>query len=141
MPMWFDPELYRNVGLECKDESLTVQSDSDRVSLDRILARFGRGGDLVDGVPVRQPMYGDFSEFPDYVTALNQVRDAQAMFEGLPALVRDRFANDPAKLIAFVSDPQNRDEAIKLGLVVPPVAPVKPEPMEVRVVSEPLVVK
>jgi phage internal scaffolding protein len=38
----------------------------------------------------------------------------------LPAQIRSRFDNDPAKLIDFLENEQNHDEAIKLGLVNPP---------------------
>ena len=35
----------------------------------------------------------------------------------LPAQIRSRFENDPAKLIDFLDNSENLDEAIKLGLV------------------------
>jgi phage internal scaffolding protein len=49
--------------------------------------------------------------------------DAQYQFDQLPALIRDRFHNDPQEMLAFLNDPNNYDEAIKLGLVNPPPAP------------------
>jgi hypothetical protein len=35
----------------------------------------------------------------------------------LPANIRSRFDNDPAKLIDFMENPANREEAESLGLV------------------------
>jgi hypothetical protein len=38
----------------------------------------------------------------------------------LPAELRARFENDPAKLIEFIDNSENLDEAINLGLVNKP---------------------
>ena len=37
----------------------------------------------------------------------------------MSAEIRDRFKNDPNAMIAFLDDVRNRDEAIKLGMVLP----------------------
>ena len=50
----------------------------------------------------------------------NRVLSAEAAFGRLPAATRSRMDNDPAKLLAFLADPKNKDEAVKLGLVHPP---------------------
>jgi len=63
------------------------------------------------------PRYGDFTGIGDYHTALNRVIAAQDEFEALPAQIRARFNNDPAELIAFLDDDNNRPEAESLGLV------------------------
>jgi phage internal scaffolding protein len=63
------------------------------------------------------PRYGDFSGIGDYHTALNRVIAAQDEFEGLPAQIRARFDNDPANLIEFLGNENNRAEAEELGLV------------------------
>jgi phage internal scaffolding protein len=52
---------------------------------------------------------------------LNQVIAAEDEFMRLPADLRARFENDPAQLIEFLENLENKDEAIKLGLVNPPV--------------------
>ena len=48
---------------------------------------------------------------------------ADDAFMALPAAVRERFNNDPAELVDFVSDVNNRSEAIDLGLIPPPAKP------------------
>jgi phage internal scaffolding protein len=63
------------------------------------------------------PRYGDFTGIGDYHTALNQVIAAEDEFMSLPATLRARFENDPAQLIEFLDNPQNKDEAVQLGLV------------------------
>jgi phage internal scaffolding protein len=44
---------------------------------------------------------------------------AEEQFEELPVEVRDRFHHDPLKLLEFVDDDSNYDEAVQLGLVEP----------------------
>ena len=42
------------------------------------------------------------------------------MFDNLPSDVRNRFNNNPAQLLDFVADPENKEEAIELGLLPKP---------------------
>lgn len=123
-------------------ESLTVQSERERVSLSNIISRVMKGGGLAAGVPVRRGFYGDISNAPTFIQALNVVANAQARFAELPAKVRDQFNNDPATMLRFVDDPENKEAAIKLGLLpAPDVPPPPPEPLSVRIVDPPPVVK
>jgi phage internal scaffolding protein len=112
--------------------SRTVQSEAETVNINSIVAR-ARAGGSVPGLEGRQPRYIDVSEVGDYREALHRVRAAQEAFMELPAIVRARFENDPARLLVFLGDPANRPEAEKLGLVKPagpaviePVAVAKP---------------
>jgi len=79
--------------------------------------RFTRTGQLPENVA--KPYYGDFTGISDYHSALNQITAAQQGFMQLPAELRSRFDNDPGKLLEFLGDEKNLDEAIKLGLVDP----------------------
>lgn len=73
------------------------------------------------------PAWGvDLSDAPTYQEALNLVMDAQASFASLDARVRARFENDPVKLLAFLDNPDNLQEAISLGLVEPKPSPSAP---------------
>lgn len=103
--------------------SLTVQSFADECDINQIVARACAGQDI-GHVNSRVAQYGDFSNVPNYMDALALVNRANGMFASMSAQVRERFSNDPAKMIAFLQDPGNRDEAIKLGLVVKPVGEV-----------------
>lgn len=109
----------------CLDD-LTRQEFKDECDINKILANYAQTGQL-GHLNTRPPMWGDVGP-QDFQTALHLVMDAQAEFDKLPAKVRDRFANDPAKLLAFVQDESNRSEAISLGLVPspPPAAPATP---------------
>lgn len=71
--------------------------------------------------------YGDFTTAPDYEEALQIANAAQNQFALLPASVRGRFENNPTKFLAFVTDPANGDECIRMGLKKPPEPKKEPE--------------
>lgn len=108
-------EVSNATGLACEDPSLAQQSFKDECDINTILERFGVTGELPTARAV--PQYGDFSQVVDYQTAMNSVRASQEAFMELPAKIRARFENDPAKLLDFLGDEANRDEAVALGLV------------------------
>jgi len=102
-------------GLVCDDESLAVQSAADEANINTIVRRFGLTGQLPGQVAM--PRFGDFTNVPDFHSAMNLIRQAQDEFLRLPAEVRARFGNDPQRVMEFLEDEGNRDEAVKLGLV------------------------
>ena len=116
-------------GLHCEDATLTQQHFKDECDIKNILRQFTLTG-VLPGAPL-SPRYGDFTGIGDYHSALNQVIAAENEFMALPAQIRSRFDNDPAKLIDFLEKSENKEEAIKLGLVNPVVLPqVAEEPQE-----------
>lgn len=118
-------------GLACEEPSLAQQHFKDECDINTILERFNVTGMLPDA-PL-SPRYGDFSGIGDYHSAMNRVIAARNEFAALPAQIRARFDNDPAKLIEFIEDESNRSEAEELGLIekaaaeVVEAAPVTPE--------------
>jgi phage internal scaffolding protein len=102
-------------GLACEEPTLAQQHYKEECDINTILQKFSITGILPEA-PL-SPRYGDFSGVGDYHTALNRVIAAQEEFEALPAQIRARFDNDPAKLIEFLDDEANRPEAEQLGLV------------------------
>jgi phage internal scaffolding protein len=48
---------------------------------------------------------------------MNALIAAESEFAALPAQLRNKFGNDPANLVQFLDNPENRAEAEKLGLV------------------------
>lgn len=99
--------------------SKTKQSFKEECDIKNILRRYHSTGSWSStfGQSLRRPLSGDFTNVPDYQDALNTVITAQTSFMALPSVLRDRFSNDPAKLLAFLSDKSNLEEAIELGLV------------------------
>lgn len=61
--------------------------------------------------------FGDFSEATDYASSMLQIQRAEEDFLELPVSIRKRFSQDPQKLLEFLNDPKNREEADKLGLI------------------------
>lgn len=131
-------------GLDANHESLdpeqkqrqAQQSFREEVDINTIVTRFGLTGELPENV--RVPISGDFhDQVNDYQTALNMVIEADNAFMQMPASVRERFANNPAKFIEFLEDKDNLEEARKLGVAMP-APPPEPEPkvIPVRVIPD-----
>jgi len=108
-------KVSEETGLLCLDESKTKQAFAEECDINTIVRRFNLTGQLPDNV--RAPMYGDFEQVFDFHSAMNAVAAAGEAFDMMPADVRARFANDPAAFVDFCSNPDNRAEAIKLGLI------------------------
>lgn len=123
-------EVSNESGLVCPEPTLAQQHSADECDINFIVERFGVTGQLP---PQTGPMptYGDFTGIGDYRDALEAVMRADEAFMALPANIRERFDNDPALFVDFCSDPDNRSEAIDLGLIPPPAKPdgVVPEPI------------
>jgi phage internal scaffolding protein len=102
-------------GLVCPEFTLAQQNFKDECDINYIVRQFGLTGEL-PGKPL-SPQYGDFTGVLDYHSAVNAVLAAQDDFMELPAQLRSRFNNDPAELIDFLANEENREEATKLGLV------------------------
>lgn len=111
--------------IDCsKDKPLTQQSAKDECDINVIIDRIKRGADLPSTADA-PPRYADFTSIPtDLRECLNTVRLADELFMSMDAKVRRRFDNDPAKMLDFLNDEKNRQEAIDLGLVEAPPKPV-----------------
>lgn len=106
-------------GLACDPKDcVTQQQFAEECDINTIVRRFGLTGELPEDV--RVPVSGDFTGITDFTSAMLAVRSAQEAFLELPAELRARFENDPQRLMSFMEDPGNRDEAVKLGLVNKP---------------------
>lgn len=120
-----------------RDVSLTQQQFLAGTDINNIIKRYRVTG-LLPQVQ-SEPLYGDFSELPDYQSALNQVLRAEATFAALSSDLRERFGNDVAAFLDFAADPKNRPDMEKWGFqyelpVDPPISdpapkePAKPAP-------------
>jgi phage internal scaffolding protein len=112
--------------LYCDEPSLTKQSFVDECDINQIIERARNGADI-SHLNARSPQFGDFSNIPDYRSACDVVNRANSMFMELDARVRERFANDPGRMLEFMRDPANREDCVKLGLfeAPKPIPPVK----------------
>ncbi|AXH77730.1 MAG: internal scaffolding protein [Microviridae sp.] len=114
-------------GISFPEPSLTVQADKEQADINNIVKQFGVTNMLPYG---KQAFTGeDFTDLPtDYHTAMNIVRDSDDYFMQFPANIRSRFDNDAGKLLDFINDSSNYDEAVKLGFIqAPQQAPAESE--------------
>lgn len=117
-PYNYDTDAASNAsGLACEDATLAQQHFKDECDINNILRQFNVTGQLP--VTPLSPRYGDFTGISDYKTALDRVIAADEEFMNLPAELRARFDNEPANLIEFLDNEENRAEAEKLGLTTP----------------------
>lgn len=113
-------------GLTCNAPSLTQQHFKDECDINNIVARCAATG-TVDPSIIREGVYADVSQIPDYLTSLNIVAEADEKFNALPSVIRKRFDNNPANMLEFLQDSSNYDEAVRLGLIVPKSTPITPD--------------
>lgn len=104
--------------LEFSGQGRTHQSFKDECDINRIMARYMQTGVLPQNINPLEARYLDVSEM-DFQSAQELISGARSLFEQMPSKLRSRFDNDPAKLLAFVSDSKNAREAAELGLLAP----------------------
>lgn len=101
------------VGTVFPGKSKTQQGLAKTVELKRVLKNSG-----VIPTVNKQPIYGDFTEFPDLSRAIEIAEKANNAFLELPASVRAKFNNSPAEMSKWILKPENLEEARELGIVV-----------------------
>ena len=115
-------------GITFVGESKTQQHFKAEVDVNGIIERYTRTGYLPEDVQhAAKGVYGDFSSVDDYLAMQKKLAVADQSFAALPSAIRERFGNDPGKLISFINDGSNYEEALKLGLVNK-----RPEKVEVQ---------
>lgn len=95
--------------------SLTQQSDAAETDINLIMSRYQQTGQLPQRLT--QPLFGDFTTVPDYRQAVEAINAANEAFMQIPAKIRGQFGNDPAEFIKFASNPENKEELQKMGLL------------------------
>lgn len=100
--------------IKCDDPSLTVQSFTEDANINVLARRFGITD--IPFAPVSQEVI-DLTNPPDLRDILEARRAAADHFSSLPMKLRKRFRNSPEELWDFLHDPENRDEAVRLGLL------------------------
>lgn len=105
----------KHTGIFNKGETRTQQHFQNEVNINTIVRKYQSTGMLpqINGMP---PQYGDFTGL-DFRAAQTKIAEATQSFAQLPANLRKRFQNDPAQLVDFIGNEDNRAEAEKLGLV------------------------
>jgi len=103
-----------------KSQSRTQQQYKKEANINNIMARYNKTGILGDPLDVKKPGYfGDFSDVADFMNISNRIALAQNNFQNLPSDIRAKFGNDVSKLLDYVADPANAEQARKMGLLQP----------------------
>nr|QJB19410.1 MAG: internal scaffolding protein [Microvirus sp.] len=102
------------------DDPITQQQFKNECDINYIVNRYLQTG-YINPMLVKngQPVFGDVSTIEGYKQSLDKIKESEQMFMQLPAKIRDRFEHDPLKLLQFVADNNNYEEAVRLGLVEP----------------------
>ncbi len=95
----------------------TEQAHKNQCDVNRIIEKYDKRG-IITHVSKFEAKFGDLTGL-DFKSMQDQVANAKSMFSNLPGEIRALFENDPANLLTFMENPDNRDEAIKLGLIDP----------------------
>jgi len=104
--------------IQFEGQGLTHQSFKDECDINTIMGRYLKTGVLPENLTQAEAQYLDVSDV-DFQEAAQLVAGAKSLFEQLPSSIRNRFDNDPAKLLAFTSNENNRREAAEMGLLGP----------------------
>lgn len=110
-------EYKESSGIVFTEPSRTKQADMEKCDLQYQLARFSKTG-VMGNLRSDEPLTGDFSDIPNLIDAQNRLIDLQVQFDALPAKLRNKFDNDPLQMIEWLQKDENREEAIKYGLLV-----------------------
>lgn len=97
--------------------SRTKQSHKYESDIHNQLMKFATREQLQMSQLAAKPIYGDFSKLPDFHEAQTMVARTKEYFVELPSHIRARFHNDPSEFVSFVGNPNNIDEAVKLGIM------------------------
>lgn len=94
---------------------MTEQHHKDQCDVNKIIKKYDKTG-LIDHVSKLEARYGDMTG-ADFKSAMDLVTNVQSEFDQFPAEIRKRFDNSPEKYLAFMENPENRKQAIDLGLI------------------------
>lgn len=125
------------VTLDCTGSPSPVkQSFKAGTAVDAILKKYATQGVNPNDVGLfsaNVSHHGEFGVQPtlDYHEMLGEVLRAEKWFSTLPSGLRDRFGHDVGQILAFMANPANKAECVKLKLFredSKPAAPPAPSP-------------
>lgn len=120
------------------EPTMTQQQYKDEVDVNNIMAKYQQAPNPQVFIRNGKGVYGDFTKTKDFHSSLDAIIEAEDAFMSLDARIRSRFENDPGKLLQFLSDPKNLQEATELGLVEKPTINVNDQ---TKIKNEPTITK
>jgi phage internal scaffolding protein len=98
-----------------KTQYFTQQHHKQECDINYIIQKYDTTG-LLSHVQTIEARYGDVTG-ADFRRAQDIFLNAQTLFNDLPANIKKRFNQNAGELLEFMEDPENRNEAIQLGLI------------------------
>lgn len=99
-------------------KSKTLQAPAKDARVSDIVNRHTPGQAIGDPRATRMPRFLDMPSQTLH-EILNKATDAKLAFQGLPSRLKGKFNNDPVVMLRWTEQPENRKEALKLGLLIP----------------------
>ena len=93
----------------------TEQHHKKECDINLIIDKYDKHG-VIKHITAFEAQFGDLSGM-DFKEMQDKIANAKTQFNDLPWQIRERFNNNPQFLLSFMDNPDNRDEAIKLGLI------------------------
>lgn len=93
----------------------TEQNHKKECDINLIIKKYDKTG-LIDHIAKFEGSFGDHTQM-DYKEAMDLITNSKKSFEQLPVEIKKRFNQDPGELLHFMEKPENRKEAIELGLI------------------------
>lgn len=109
-----------HAGISFTKPSMTQQQFRDESDMNNIVRSALNTGDMSVFQPDQRAEFYDCTDFEDYQTSLNFLRDVEDDFESLPAKTRKLFGNNVDRYVQFMVDPANHAKAIEIGLLSGP---------------------
>lgn len=100
---------------EGKPVYFTEQNHKNQCDINKIIQKYDKTG-LIIHVSKIEAKYGDMTGL-DYRTMVDKVMNMEKSWMELPSKVRKRFGGNIGDFLEFMENPDNRDEAISLGLI------------------------
>lgn len=128
-----DPKLRGDIDFT-GDPGETDPSHAKDCDINNIVATYHKTGVFPEA---GAQVFADVADAPSYQDAMQIVINAENAFMALDATTRRKFDNDPTQMLRFLENPENVQEAIKLGMMVakaptPLPPPQKPAPEAAR---------
>lgn len=100
------------------EPSRTAQEFAEDADVNNIMARYVKTGTVPMYLDRGLALDGEQHEL-SYHDMMNIIADGNSAFAALPAIVRERFDNDPGKFVDFAADDRNRDQLREWGMLSP----------------------
>jgi len=101
-------------------QTMTRESFRDECNINSIMAKAVRG--VIPRLNSKSPLFQDVSDIGTFQNMHLRMQEIQDEFlHKVPAEIRLRHGNDPGRFADWLQKPENREEAIGLGLIVDPV--------------------